>query len=254
MGERLNERKSDVVLKLSIDQLINLALEGNHLCRLIAKHGGVRSLLQICCDEQLRNVRVNAFRALGTICCVLEGIMELQECGGVELLARTLANSNAINDNPQHFSFTTATSDDGQATEEEKSEAAGLLAQVTSPWIENNCSIEGLSLHLDNLVASLTVLCKNTNSAETFLLASAALANLTFMEPSAVHAMQRHETVKVLVSIVLQSDEFNDENDHKEMSCASAINERKGFMAASIYIQDQVAAVLANMAANEETR
>ena len=42
------------------------------------------------------------------------------------------------------------------ATEEEKSEAAGLLAQVTSPWIENNSSIEGLSLHLDNLVASLT--------------------------------------------------------------------------------------------------
>ena len=43
-----------------------------------------------------------------------------------------------------------------QATDEEKSEAAGLLAQVTSPWIENNCSIEGLSNHLDNLVASLT--------------------------------------------------------------------------------------------------
>ena len=42
------------------------------------------------------------------------------------------------------------------ATEEEKSEAAGLLAQVTSPWIENNCSIEGLSQHLDNLVSSLT--------------------------------------------------------------------------------------------------
>ena len=46
--------------------------------------------------------------------------------------------------------------DDGPATEEEKSEAAGLLAQVTSPWIENNCSIEGLSRHLDNLVSSLT--------------------------------------------------------------------------------------------------
>ena len=46
-----------------------------------------------------RNVRVNAFRALGTICCVLEGIMELQECGGVELLARTLGNANLINDN-----------------------------------------------------------------------------------------------------------------------------------------------------------
>ena len=42
------------------------------------------------------------------------------------------------------------------ATAEEKSEAAGLLAQVTSPWIENNCSIEGLSRHLDHLVSSLT--------------------------------------------------------------------------------------------------
>ena len=49
-----------------------------------------------------------------------------------------------------------STYDDGPATEEEKSEAAGLLAQVTSPWIENNCSIEGLSRHLDNLIQSLT--------------------------------------------------------------------------------------------------
>merc|ERR1712226_320573 len=54
--ERLDERKSTAVLKVSIEQLINLALEGNHLCRLIAKHGGVRSLLQICRDQQLRNV------------------------------------------------------------------------------------------------------------------------------------------------------------------------------------------------------
>ena len=42
---------------------------------------------------------MNAFRALGTICCVLEGITELQECGGVELLARTLATSSNYNMN-----------------------------------------------------------------------------------------------------------------------------------------------------------
>ena len=41
-------------------------------------------------------------------------------------------------------------------TEEEKSEAAGLLAQVTSPWIENNTRIHGLNKHLENLVESLT--------------------------------------------------------------------------------------------------
>ena len=58
--------------------------------------------------------------------------------GGVEVLADTLAD------------------DDGAVTEEEKSEAAGLLAQVTSPWIENNTRIQGLAKHLANLVESLT--------------------------------------------------------------------------------------------------
>ena len=138
--ERLNERKSDLVLRMAVDSLITLALEGNHLCRLIAKHGGVRTLLEICVDPGLRTVRVNAFRALGTICCVLEGIVELQAVGGVEVLADTLG------DYDDHFAV----------TEEEKSEAAGLLAQVTSPWIENNTRIQGLAKHLANLVESLT--------------------------------------------------------------------------------------------------
>ena len=53
------------MLRNFIDNIITLALEGNHLCRLIAKHGGVRSLLTICVNPRRRNVRVNAFRALG---------------------------------------------------------------------------------------------------------------------------------------------------------------------------------------------
>merc|ERR1719461_541715 len=92
--ERLNERKSDLVLRMAVDSLITLALEGNHLCRLIAKHGGVRTLLEICVDPGLRTVRVNAFRALGTVCCVLEGIMELQAVGGIEVLADTLSDED----------------------------------------------------------------------------------------------------------------------------------------------------------------
>ena len=132
----LDDVKSDTVLRNSIDNIITLALEGNHLCRLIAKHGGVRSLLTITVDPKRRNVRVNAFRALGTVCCVLEGIMELEDAGGIEILSDTLK--------------------DEYASEEEKSEAAGLLAQVTSPWIENNNTIEGLARHLNDLVQSLT--------------------------------------------------------------------------------------------------
>ena len=64
----MEDVKSDTVLRSSVDNIITLALEGNHLCRLIAKHGGVRSLLTICVDPKRRNVRVNAFRALGMYC------------------------------------------------------------------------------------------------------------------------------------------------------------------------------------------
>ena len=49
-------------LRHSVDCIIGLALEGNHLCRLIAKHGGIRSLLTICVDPDLRAVRVASFR------------------------------------------------------------------------------------------------------------------------------------------------------------------------------------------------
>ncbi len=62
--------------------------------------------------------------------------MELEDAGGIEILSDTLK--------------------DPTASEDEKSEAAGLLAQVTSPWIENNSTIEGLSRHLTDLVQSLT--------------------------------------------------------------------------------------------------
>ena len=62
--------------------------------------------------------------------------MELEDAGGIEILSDTLK--------------------DPLASEDEKSEAAGLLAQVTSPWIENNSTIEGLSRHLTDLVQSLT--------------------------------------------------------------------------------------------------
>jgi hypothetical protein len=39
---------------------------------------------------------VNAFRALGTVCCVLEGIMELEEAGGIKVLAETLKDNEVI--------------------------------------------------------------------------------------------------------------------------------------------------------------
>ncbi len=109
--------------------------------RLIAKHGGVRSLLTVCVDPSLRRMRVGAFRALGTVCCVLEAIMELEEAGGVQV------RRGGKRANEEIFFFMLVgdllwqilsdTLRDDDSTEDEKSEAAGLLAQVRLTGVAN---------------------------------------------------------------------------------------------------------------------
>ena len=61
---------------LSLSVMTGLALEGNNLCRLLVSHGAVDSLLGLCAarDAELET-RISGLRALGSICCVLEGII-----------------------------------------------------------------------------------------------------------------------------------------------------------------------------------
>ena len=67
---------SETEVNLSLSVMTSLALEGNNLCRLLVRHGAVDRLLGLCTnDEAQLDVRVSALRALGSICCVLEGII-----------------------------------------------------------------------------------------------------------------------------------------------------------------------------------
>lgn len=72
-------REEDV--RSSVSHLTALGVDGGHICRLIARLGGVRGLLGVCLEPRLRQVRVAALRALATVCCVVEGIVELEKVG-----------------------------------------------------------------------------------------------------------------------------------------------------------------------------
>jgi len=197
-------------LEKSIGNITSLGLEGNHLCRLVARFGGVRLLVCLLSDNKFSSVRGTVLRSLGTVCCVLEAIRQLEEVRGVEVIASMLGHS--------------------ETSEMEKAEAAGVLAQVTSPWIEENDYVLGVTENAFYLVKELTEMCRNSKCAETFLLSSAALANLSFLSPLILTAMSQMDTVSVLLSFLSHN------------------------VSPSIYIQDQVATVLANMAARQDTR
>ena len=112
-----------------------LALEGNNLCRLLVGQGALAALLALCQDSRPPAIRIAALRALGSICCVLEGIQGFLGLGGQERVVDILA--------------------DRRRSEGERREAAGLLAQLTSPWIEGNTGFPGIELFLQEVVFSL---------------------------------------------------------------------------------------------------
>ena len=190
--------------------MTSLGLEGNHLCRLMTRHGAVSLLVHLLSTSQHREVRAATLRALATLCSVLEAIRQLEEVRGVEVIAKLLS--------------------DLTVTESERAEAAGVLAQVTSPWIEDNDYVLGVTENAFNLVKNLTELCRNTRCDETFLLGSAALANLSFLSPLILTAMSGQDTVRTMLQYLSRT------------------------VSPSIYIQDQVATIIANMAARQDTQ
>ena len=196
-------------LEQSLVSITSLGLEGNHLCRLMTKHGAVSFLVSLLSQENCL-VRAATLRALATLCSVLEAIRQLEEVRGVEVIARLLG--------------------DLTISEADRAEAAGVLAQVTSPWIEDNDYVLGVTENAFTLVRDLTTMCAATKCDETFLLGSAALANLSFLSPLILTAMSAQDTVLTLLQYLTHN------------------------VSPSIYIQDQVATVLANMAARHDTQ
>ena len=108
--------------------------------------------------------------------------------------------------------------------EAERREAAGVVAQLTSPWVgEELACLEALKASLPRLLAALRDLALATTSMETFLLCTAALANLTSILPPAVDLLLASGLLPPLLC-------------HPAASSSSP------------YIQDQVVTLVANMA------
>lgn len=204
--ETLEESKGSNCTKRAIFSLILLGQLGQSFCELLAKTGAVRALLCVCIDGKWRHLHASALRALTVICCIPAAVKSLEQSGGVECISDVLCDS--------------------KAKERTRSEAAGLIAQITAPWMENSdCILKGIRENGCKLIEALTDLAAHTESSEVMLLSSAALANLSFIESAAGEWMTQHQTAQVLVS-----------------AC------KTNTAAKSLFIKDQVATVLANVA------
>ncbi|XP_045197348.1 protein inscuteable homolog [Mercenaria mercenaria] len=208
--ETLDESHTPLALTSCISTVISLGLEGEHMCYILSREGCIRALFEIARTDTLEFAHVQSLRALATICCVAESILELEKEGGIDSLTDILC--------------------DKTISEAVRGEAAGVVAQITSPCLDNFQHISGFLENVQDLLSALINLCYTTASHETFLLAAAAIANITFMDSQACDVLQQLDAPRLLIQ-------------------ASATPKAK-----SLFVKDQIATVLANMATTGSSR
>lgn len=190
-----------------LTQLLTLALQGENMCLLITRKGAVAYLFGVCRRDTMLYAHTQALRLIATLCCVSESVIELDKVGGVACLSGLLGRQ--------------------WLSEQVRSEAAGVLAQLTSPCLRHHQLLSGLMELTDDLTRSLTCLCIEASRPEVFLVACAVLANLTYLDSVTCDYLLMYHTAQSLIEHCLLD------------TCHS------------IYAKDQVVTVLANMAAIE---
>ena len=156
-----------------------------------------------------RQVVLLSLRSISSISCTVEAIRQLEEAGGIYLVTDLLTSAPSL---------------------EVRVEAAGVLAQITSPWISENHRVEGLEAALGPVVAQLSTLSRLECGEDSFLLVSAALANLSLMEPTSMKHMLLHSTTRILLRRGLETP------------------------SSSVFTRDQVVTVVAALAGSREGR
>ncbi|XP_066853536.1 protein inscuteable homolog isoform X3 [Anser cygnoides] len=168
------------ITESAINSLFSLTQEGAHLCRIIAKEGGVVALFKICRQDCFRCLYPQTLRTLASICCVEEGMHQLEKVDGILCLTDILT--------------------DNTHSEATHAEAAAVIAQITSPHLTFTQHLSSFLENMEEIVTALVKLCQEASSGEVFLLASAALANITFFDTMACEMLLQLNAMKILLA------------------------------------------------------
>ncbi|XP_062402625.1 protein inscuteable homolog [Sardina pilchardus] len=163
----------------AISNLLSLTQDGPQLCSIIAKEGAVVVLFKICRQDCFSSLYAQALRTVASICCVEEGISQLEKVDGILCLADILT--------------------DEACAEAARAEAAAVVAQITSPQHTSTQHLASFLESMQDIVTALIKLCESASCGEVFLLASAALANITFYDSMACEILLQLNAIHILL-------------------------------------------------------
>ncbi|XP_075043506.1 protein inscuteable homolog [Mixophyes fleayi] len=188
----------------AIHSLFSLTQEGSRLCNLVAQEGAVVALFKICRQDRFKCLYLPALRTLVSVCSVEEGIQQLEKVDGILCLTEILT--------------------DETHSEATKAEVAAVIAQITSPHLTFTQHLSSFLENMEEIVTALLKLCGDASTAEIYLLASAALANITFLDTMACEMLLQMNAVKILLDACSDKQRVN-----------------------SPYARDQIVTILANL-------
>ncbi|KAJ3597041.1 hypothetical protein NHX12_003441 [Muraenolepis orangiensis] len=178
---------SDSVYTISsaISNLLSLTQDGPQLCTIIANslplsdprdtlgppgdapskaaEGAVVALFKICRQDCFSDLYAHALRTVDGILC----------------LADILTEESSV--------------------EAARAEAAAVVAQITSPHHTSTQHLASFLESMHDIVTALIKLCETASCGEVFLLASAALANITFFDSMACEILLQLNAVHILL-------------------------------------------------------
>ncbi|XP_078537151.1 protein inscuteable homolog [Lissotriton helveticus] len=197
-------------IESAASSLFSLTQEGTRMCHIIAKEGGVIALFKICRQDSLRGLYPQALRTVASVCCVEEGIYQLEKVDGILCLTDILT--------------------DDTHSEATRAEAAAVIAQITSPHLTFTQHLSSFLENMEEIVTALVKLCQEASCGEVCLLASAALANITFFDTMACEMLLQLNAMKTLLSACSDKQRVD-----------------------TPYSRDQIVTVLANMSVLDQS-
>ncbi|XP_061630030.1 protein inscuteable homolog isoform X2 [Phyllopteryx taeniolatus] len=185
----------------AISNLLSLTQDGPQLCSIIAKEGAVVSLFKICRQDRFKGLYAHALRTVASVCCVEEGIMQLDKVIVLAFFAEKwnfrwrMLGSKQVDG---ILCLADILTDDG-STEAARAEAAAVVAQITSPHHTSTQHLASFLESMHDIVTALINLCESASCGEVFLLASAALANITFFDSMACEILLQLNAIHILL-------------------------------------------------------
>ncbi|XP_063969937.1 protein inscuteable homolog [Lytechinus pictus] len=179
--EMLQSSASEPNVKFAVFTIRCLAQDGVWLRQLLIEQDTMRVLLAICriTTFSISSIPITALEVVSILCTEKKGSDALEKVGGIGALSEILASpitSEAI-----------------------KKEAASVLAEIASPDSDILQRVLCFIEHMGDLLRNLTVLCDQTSNTSVFLVATTAIANITFMDPMASDYLAEFRTPEVLI-------------------------------------------------------